>query len=118
MSDDGNVKQGPWSNPVNLPGLFDSSGKLGPLPQDSLPYVIEQARLQHLQIKRLTDQLRWRKWPDEKPEIGAMILWDKDYPSVYKWTADHPALFMGKDTVRSWLPIPPDTDQQDNERAE
>jgi len=61
----------------------------------------------------LREQLRWRSWPDEKPEIGAMILWDKDYPSVYKWTADHPALFMGKDTVRSWLPIPPDTDQQD-----
>ena len=118
MSDDGNVKQGPWSNPVNLPGLFDSSGKLGPLPQDSLPYVIEQARLQHLQIKRLTDQLRWRKCsedgdPNEHGQYLTIVEGDRDMQNYNGlWDCHEYA------ATTHWLPIPPDTDQQDNERAD
>jgi len=69
------------------------------------------------EVKRLTDQLRWRKWPDEKPtesdeylvEQWLEVKWAKDLNcklcSVIDWHDGKWVKPSGE--VMCWLPIPP-----------
>ena len=80
------------------------------------------AKITHLQAERdaMREQLRWRKWPDEKPESWPVLVVDTlGYKAViYKiervactdgtdpmcWITD--TGYLRADICPSWLPIP------------
>jgi hypothetical protein len=75
--------------------------------------LCENARLT-ARVKELEEALRWRKYPEEKPEEGVRynvrLAGDMNEPLSLVYHAESP--YWGKRVVL-WLPIPPDKLQEE-----
>ncbi len=61
-------------------------------------------------VRELDDQLRWRKWPDEKPKVGQhyLLMAGAKAPTVAEFTGENfrfPSRIV--DGVTHWRPIGP-----------
>ena len=59
-------------------------------------------------VRELEDQLRWRKWPEEKPEVGQhyLLMAGAKAPTVAEFTGENfrfPSRIV--DGVTHWRPI-------------
>jgi hypothetical protein len=81
-------------------------------PEETALYLADRCAELEAENAKLRDQLRWRKWPDEKPEANGWYLCDHgrlkdgvDISTVYYET--NKASWVFEINPKHWRPIGP-----------